>query len=197
MRFLLLGLVCACVGCASNRSATTLSASLDGWHAIGGGSWGVVDGVIEGRSSADEQRHGLLVSDEVYDDFVVTFDYRVFEGDSGFYFRVEEIGDAVGVRGFQVEIDDVEPGGLYETGGRGWVIKHPPEDAARWHRSGEWNSVELAAMGERIEVRVNGQETAVLDDPEGRRSGHLALQLHGGQDMHVQFRNIEIRPTGN
>ena len=52
--------------------------------------------------------HGLLVSDEVFADFTVTFEYRVHEGDSGFYFRVDEIDGSVGVHGFQVEVDDVQ-----------------------------------------------------------------------------------------
>ena len=31
-----------------------------------------------------------------------------------------------------------------------------------------------------------------LKDDPGRLEGHLALQMHGGQDMHVQFKDIEI-----
>jgi SAM-dependent methyltransferase len=167
--------------------------TLNGWHAIGGGRWGVKHGVIIGTSTSDIAAHGLLVSDETYSDFVATFEYRVLEGDSGFYFRAEESGDAVGVGGFQIEIDDIEPGGLYETGGRGWVIKRTPEEARVWHKSLEWNSVKLVARGTQVEVYVNDHPTAVLDDPDGRREGHFALQLHGGQDMHVQYRNIEVQ----
>ena len=143
--------------------------------------------------SADEKRHGLLVSSREYDDFIVEFDYRVLEGDSGFYFRAAESGDAVGVRGFRIEVDRVEPGGLYETGGRAWVIKPDPETARRWHTPGEWNHARLSAIGTHIRVECNGEVTAELpDDSEGRRSGHFALQLHGSQDMHVQFRNIRL-----
>lgn len=198
MRWLVVVMVLA-AGCATHERPVILfdGSTLDGWHAIGGGDWTAQDGMIEGRASADESAHGLLVTDATFGDFVATFDYRIFEGDSGFYFRVEEIGDAVGVRGFQIEIDDVEPGGLYETGGRGWVIKHTPEQASEWHRSGAWNSVELVAQGPHIQVRVNGHQTAMLDDSEGRVRGHVALQLHANQDMHVQFRNIEIRPVGD
>lgn len=167
--------------------------TLDGWHAIGGGSWSVEEGVIVGRSSKDVAEHGLLVSDRTYDDFEVTFEYRVFEGDSGFYFRAEESEGALGVAGFQVEVDDVEPGGLYETAGRGWVVKPTPEEAAAWHRSGEWNAVTLVAVGPQLTVTINGIQTAQLDDPDGRTKGVFALQLHGGQDMHVQYRDIRLR----
>ncbi|XAL98078.1 DUF1080 domain-containing protein [Phycisphaeraceae bacterium D3-23] len=166
--------------------------TLDGWHARPGGEWTVEDGVIVGRSTADESRHGLLVSDATYTDFVVEFDYQVLEGDSGFYFRSEERDDAVGIAGFQVEVDNVEPGGLYETSGRAWVIKPTPEEALRWQRPGEWNHVRLYCDNSIVKVEVNGIVTASLVDPDGRTEGHFALQLHGGQDMHVRYRDIRI-----
>lgn len=167
--------------------------SLDGWHAVGGGTWTIENGVVTGRAEKSERRHGLLVSDTVHDDFVVEFDFRVVEGDSGFYFRVEERDDHVGVFGFQVEVDTLEPGGLYETNGRAWVIKPDREVAKRWHTPGEWNTVRLKAEGTNVIVQVNGEITARLENDEaGRRKGHFALQLHGGQDMFVQYRNIRI-----
>lgn len=165
-------------------------ATLNGWHAHGGGTWSVEDGVIVGRASREESAHGLLVSDREFADFVLEFDYCVYQGNSGFYFRSEETDDAVGVHGFQVEVDDVMPGGLYETAGRGWVVRRTPDEAKAWHRVGEWNAVVLTAVGESITVTVNGIETARLIDPDGRRSGRFAMQLHGNQDMHVAFRGL-------
>lgn len=166
--------------------------TLDGWHALQGGEWSVEDGVLVGRSSRDEARHGLLVTDEEYDDFLVVFEYRLLRGNSGFYFRSEESGDEVGVHGFQVEVDDVTPGGLYETGGRAWVVQPGEELADQWQRPGEWNTVKLFAEGEHVEVFVNGWQTAVIDDPEGRCAGRFALQLHGGMDMRIEFRDLRL-----
>ena len=166
--------------------------TLEGWHALPGGEWAVEDGTLVGRSSKGEPRHGLLATDAEFDDFLVTFQYRLTTGNSGFYFRSEESGDAVGVHGFQVEVDDVKTGGLYETGGRTWVIQHSQEDANQWQRPGEWNTVKLFARGEHLEVYVNGWQTAVLDDPAGRRRGRFALQLHGGMDMTIEFRGLRL-----
>lgn len=169
--------------------------TLAGWHAIGGGEWAVEDGAIVGRSPSSDPRHGLLVSDEPFTDFLVTFEYRVLQGNSGFYFRSEESGDDVGVHGFQVEVDEAKPGGLYETGGRAWVVEPSPEQAAAWQRKGGWNTVRLFAKGEHLEVYVNGYQTACIDDPQGRHQGRFALQLHGGQHMHVEFRNLRLQPS--
>ena len=102
--------------------------TLEGWKAGPAGRWTVdaETGIIRGTSPAQERRHGLLLSRESYDDFTVRLQFRVNQGDSGFYFRSEPQDSAVGIRGFQVELDtSYETGGLYETGGRAWVVKHP------------------------------------------------------------------------
>ena len=55
-----------------------------------------------------------------------------------------------------------------------------------------WSN-DASARGTRVVVHVNNVKTAELpDDTQGRKSGHLALQLHGGQDMEIRFRKIEI-----
>jgi hypothetical protein len=50
----------------------------------------------------------------------------------------------------------------------------------------------VSAHGRRVAVHVNGRKTAELKNDKGRLKGLLALQLHGGQDMHVMFKDIEI-----
>lgn len=169
--------------------------SLKGWHAIGGGKWQVVDGVIEGTCTKAEQYHGLLVSDKCYDDFSIRLKFKAAKGNSGFYFRVDEVPeDKAGVHGFQAEIDESKDvGGLYETRGRGWVVKPSGKQVAKWFKPQEWNQMTVSAHGRRIVVHVNGQKTAELkEDPVGRLKGHLAFQLHGSQNVHTMFKDIEI-----
>jgi hypothetical protein len=50
----------------------------------------------------------------------------------------------------------------------------------------------VVAWGKRLVVHVNGTKTAEVNDEKGRRQGHIALQLHGGQNMDVQFKDIEL-----
>ena len=105
--------------------------SLDGWTATPGGTWKVVDGAIVGTSPKSERRHGILLSDRQFSDFVVKAKFRLVSGDSGFYFRAGRVNSSVGVHGFQVEVDETqETGGLYETGGRAWV-KRPTAEAIK------------------------------------------------------------------
>ena len=168
--------------------------TLKGWSALPGGKWEVKDDVIVGTSVKSERRHGLLASDKEYTDFVVQFKFRVVKGDSGFYFRSEKVKGAVGVNGFQMEVDNSkEVGGLYETGGRAWTKRPDPKLIEKIYKPGKWNQGSITAIGKNVTVRINGEITSQLKNDKGRLKGHFAMQLHGGMDMEVMFKDIEIR----
>ena len=167
-----------------------------GWHTIPGGKWEVVKGVLVGTSERSDPRHGLLVTDQSYKDFTVSVTYKAIRGNSGLYFRVEETPDQLaGVRGFQAEIDpNKDAGGLYETQGRAWVIQPTPEQVKTWYKPNKWNKMTVEARGGNIIVKVNGKETARLNNDTGRTEGKIALQLHGGHDMYVMFKEVKLKP---
>lgn len=168
--------------------------NLDGWHSTPGGKWEAKGGMIVGTSSPSETRHGLLVTDKQYTDFTVRFKFRVVKGNSGFYFRSEPVAGSVGVHGFQAEVDNSQAvSGLYETGGRAWVQQPDAAVIQRIYKPGEWNEMSVTAMGRDITVSLNGTQTVQLKDDRGRMSGVIALQLHGGQEMEVMFKDLEIR----
>ena len=169
--------------------------TLKGWQALPGGSWQVTDGAIVGTSAKTERRHGLLMSDKEYSDFVVRLKFRVVKGDSGFYFRSEKVEHQVGVHGFQAEVDNSpQVAGLYETGGRRWVKSPDPKLIEGLYKPGQWNEMSITAIGRNVVVRLNGAKTAELKDDPGRLKGRFAMQLHGGMDMEVFFKDIELRP---
>ncbi|MDE0576852.1 MAG: DUF1080 domain-containing protein [Opitutales bacterium] len=182
---------------AENNDFKTLfdGKTLNGWTPAPGGKWEVKDGAIVGTSPKTERRHGMLLTDKQFTDFVVKAKFRVHSGDSGFYFRAKRVKSAVSVNGFQVEVDTTqETGGLYETGGRAWVKKPSPETVKkRAYKSGEWTDLELSAIGRDVVVKINGIISSELKNDRGRIKGYFGLQLHGGQDMHVEFKNIVIR----
>jgi hypothetical protein len=196
-RTLLIALVLA-AACASARAAENWKALWDGqtlmgWHVIGKGEWKIIDGAIRGTHAKEEKDFGHLVTDRTYRDFTVRLKYKAVKGNSGLYFRIEEKGFS-GVSGFQAEIDpEKDGGGLYETNGRSWVSQPKPEDVKRWFKPGQWNEMTVSARGGHIVVQVNGLQSAELKDDPGRREGRFALQLHGGQDCEVWFKDIEIK----
>ena len=169
--------------------------TLNGWHAIGQGEWTVdeKEGAIVGKN-VPANDYGHLVTDKGYKDFTIRLKYKAIAGNSGLYFRIKEEGFS-GVSGFQAEIDPQrDAGGLYETNGRGWVVQPRPEDVQRWYKPGEWNEMTVTARGGDITVHVNGMKSAeITNDPGPWTEGPLALQVHGGQDVHVMFKDIEVQ----
>lgn len=167
--------------------------SLDGWTKVGGGQWSVEDGAIVGRSKPGEAQ-GLLVYKYSVKDFHARAKFKISAGDSGFYFRVDLLDKDPYCAGFQVEIDtSPETGGIYETEGRGWVAFPDAKlhDQTKY-KAGEWTDLEVTARGTRYLVKVNGVTITDIDDPQGRKVGRLALQLHGNMEMDVAFRDLTI-----
>lgn len=166
---------------------------LAGWHTLPGGTWEVKDGVIVGTSPKTEPKHGMLVTDRSYRNFILKATFKVVRGNSGLYFRCEERPGATGVAGFQAEVDNSnDVGGIYETGGRGWVKRPDHAKTAAIAKPGDWNTMVVRAIGSEVTVLLNGSQTVDLVDERGRQEGRIALQLHGGQDMEVLFKDLEI-----
>lgn len=168
--------------------------TLAGWTPLPGGTWEAKDGKIVGTSPKTERRHGMLLSDKQYSDFTIRLKFRSIKGNSGFYFRVDRVKSNVSVNGFQAEVaPDNSTGGLYETGGRGWVVQSDNTLMKKIYTPGEWTTMEVTAKGKDVSVKVNGHVTAELKNDKGRTKGYFGLQLHGGQDMLVEFNGIEIK----
>ena len=166
--------------------------SMAGWTKRGGGTWKIEGGVLIAKNQRAEKQHGHLFLDAPQGDFTIRLKYKAIQGNSGFYFRSESRSNAVGIHGFQAEIDATKDvGGLYETGGRGWVVKPRPKAVAKYFKPGRWNQMTVSARGRRIVVHVNNTKTAELRNDKGRLSGQVALQLHGSQDVEVHFKDIE------
>lgn len=179
----------------------------DNWTSTGGGNWEFTDGVLVGTSKKAEKRHGLFYSKESYSDFTARITFRLTEGNSGFYFRSEINDSAVGVKGIQAELENSALiGGLYETAGRAWLVKplhyydSYSEDRQKgrtkqWknaHKGGEWSTMVVSAHGDRIVTHVGDILACDLVDPQGRKDGRFAIQLHGGQDMKIEVKSIEL-----
>ena len=59
----------------------------------------------------------------------------------------------------------------------------------------EWNDYLVLARGGHIVLKINGVVMCDIQDDDPRRitSGKLALQVHQGPDMKVQFKDIRLR----
>ena len=63
-------------------------------------------------------------------------------------------------------------------------------------KKGDWNDYVIIAKGNHLQQFINGKQTVdVVDEDEAKRAlnGVLALQLHAGPPMTVQFKNIRLK----
>ncbi len=59
-------------------------------------------------------------------------------------------------------------------------------------RPSDWNSYEILAQGTHIKLTFNGVVTIDTQDDKAS-DGIIALQLHAGEPMKVEFRNMRIK----
>ncbi len=67
---------------------------------------------------------------------------------------------------------------------------------AGYYRNGDWNEFTINAHGNRLIHLVNGYQTVELienDAKAGLREGILALQIHAGPPMLVEFKDIWLK----
>ena len=192
MKHLLLSLLaCATVGMSAQVSLFN-GKNLDGWTINGTEKWYVEDGLLVCESGPDKA-YGYLSTDAYYDDFVLELEFlQEADGNSGVFFRSTVEG--IVVSGWQVEVapPDHDTGGIYESYGRGWLIK-PEKEKDAYLKMGEWNHMRIICNGDTVTTFLNGHEMVSLTDKKiGDGKGGIALQIHDGGGIKVKWRNIQL-----
>ncbi|WP_421804136.1 3-keto-disaccharide hydrolase [Flagellimonas sp.] len=168
--------------------------NLDGWINHGEEKWYVEDGELI-CESGPKGEYGYLSTEKNYKDFELTLEFKQeADGNSGVFIR--STFDGTKVSGWQVEVapPGKDTGGIYESYGRGWLIKPDPEkDKAL--KMGEWNTMKIRVEGPKVTSWLNGTEMVHLEDEKiGEGEGAIALQIHDGGGIKVKWRNIELIP---
>ena len=157
--------------------------------------WSVRDGIVVGSTDGHPIDHNeFLITKRTYSDFILRTDVKLRNHNSGIQFRSEAL-PAWAVRGLQADMaEDNWWGSIYdEKGTRGTIVNGWKGKAEKVVRRHDWNEYEVTCDGDFIQLKVNGLVTAELRDPSVRRSGVIALQLHMGPPMEVEFRNMRIK----
>lgn len=192
--------------------------NLEGWDGDAK-FWSVQDGAITGRTTPENPTNGntfILWRQGEVDDFELRLSYRLVGGNSGIQYRSADLGNHV-VGGYQgdFEAGDTYSGILYDERGRGILAgrgektvigpDHKPQktgsvgDSAELQKAikkEDWNDYVIIAEGNHLRHFINGKQTCdVTDNDREQRdmTGVLALQLHAGPPMTVQFKNIRLR----
>ena len=165
---------------------------LTGWEIYGTEKWYVQDGLLISESGPDAQ-YGYLATNDHYKDFEVSLEFlQEADGNSGVFIRSTIEGTKVS--GWQVEVapPGKHTGGVYESYGRGWLIKPDPEKEKHL-KEGEWNTMKIRVSGDQLTSWLNGNEmVSITDEKIGAGEGSIALQIHDGGGIRVKWRNIKI-----
>ena len=182
--------------------------------------WSVKDGMIHGETTAPQKGNTFLIwRAGTVKDFELKVKFRIQNGNSGIQYRAKDLGKFV-VSGYQAEVENKQGkvGFLYEEKGRKYLANvgekvQVGEDGKPkvvgslgdkqkdfvdkgYYKDKEWNEYRIVARGNRIEHWLNGFKTIELtdNDPKGRAlEGILALQIHGGPPMVVDFKDILLK----
>ncbi|MBS1829945.1 MAG: DUF1080 domain-containing protein [Acidobacteria bacterium] len=175
--------------------------NLDGWDGDPA-LWRVENGILIGDTSAKTlAANTFLILKKPYTDFHLTAEVKLRNGNSGIQFRSERApGEGWIVTGYQADFsedgDRSAWGNFYEEKGRGRNLMKTTDEGWRIakpiYKQHDWNTVEIIARGPRMELKLNGTTTVVVTD-EKSKTGVIALQLHRGPAMRVEFRKIEVR----
>ncbi len=167
---------------------------LIGWNIHGSEKWYVEGGLLV-CESGPEQKYGYLSTENHYDDFILTLEFKQqANGNSGVFFRSNLEGTKIS--GWQVEVAPPghHSGGVYESYGRGWLIQ-PETKKDKALKMGEWNKMKIKVVGNKVTTWLNGTKMITLSDEKiGQGKGSIALQIHDGGGIKVKWRNLQVKP---
>ena len=166
---------------------------LTGWTIYGTELWYVEDGLLICESGPDKE-YGYLGTNEEFKNFELTLDFKQgADGNSGVFIRSSIEGTKIA--GWQAEVAPPghSTGGIYESYGRGWLIKPDPEKD-KFLKYEDWNTMKIRVVDDNITTWLNGHEMITLTDAKiGEATGCIALQIHSGGGIKVFWRNIKIQ----
>ena len=190
--------------------------TLDGWSQQDG-YWSVQGGVLTGDSTAEhpcKPNHHLVYTACTFGDFELRAQFRLSKGaNSGIQLRCAP--QFVGDNGYQA---DMNGGGNYvgflyhprqhligergadvaiDASGKKQVTRFADaKELQKLYRVEDWNDIRVVCAGRQIDVWINGTRTTSVTDARTEflpEKGHVAVQLHQGPPMKVEFRNIRIK----
>jgi HEAT repeat protein len=220
MKQVTLALAVVCCGWAVAAQEVSLfnGKDLAGWDGAPGW-WTVEDGALTAQSTPEKPCktcNYLIWAGGQPDNFELTADFRLSEqANSGIQFR-SETRPEWDTYGYQADMtgDGKLVGFVYHhkrglIAGRGQRVAVAPDgkkteallgdpgELLKGFKKGEWNAYRIVCRGPEITLDVNGVMMCQFTDNDTKTAaakGVIALQMHPGPPMKVQFRNLVLKP---
>ncbi len=192
---------------------------LTGWDAKPD-CWYVEDGAMTAQSTAEKpckKCNYIIWTGGKPGDFELRARFKLVGGNSGIQFRSERLPDW-DTYGYQADMDASNQwtGALYEhargkvtgrgdktvidAGGKKTITAiGKPDELIKAVKNNDWNEYRIIAKGPEITLMINGvvmcQAIDSQDNKKGKaaRDGIIALQMHPGPPMKVQFKDIRLK----
>lgn len=176
--------------------------SLEGWEGDMD-LWHVKDGVITAGSADRKQpRNEFLSTKKDFGDFTLTLKIKL-AGDlktgfvnSGVQFHSQRHPDGHEMIGYQADAGLPKYwGALYDESRRKKMLVEP--DQAKMEKAlkaDDWNDYKIVSKGNHIQIFLNGVQTVdyTEEDASIPHKGKIGLQIHGGANTTVWFKDISI-----
>ena len=189
---------------------------LSGWEGKEGGWW-VEDGAITSQSTKEKpcvKHHYLMWRGGQPADFELRLSYRVVGGNSGIQFRSEELPNW-DTNGYQADLEAGQQwtgalfqhrrGGVAMRGEKAVIDEDGTKKVERLGdtaelqkhvKANDWNEYHIIARGPEIILKINGVVMSHAIDHDRKQACHqgvIAVQMHPGPPMKVQFKNLRIK----
>lgn len=193
--------------------------SLNGWEGDPA-HWRIEDGTILGeipKGQSLNKNTWLVWSGGELADFELNVQFKLTglpAANSGIQIRCQ-VDNVDHVSGYQADLDMGATwlGRIYDEHGRALLVERgsrvqilpkgepnvetfaPANQFAVLFRDNDWNDYRIVAVGDHIQVYVNGTLFSELQDQqtgEQDLKGSLAFQLHSGPETRIQFRDIRL-----
>jgi len=152
--------------------------------------WTTDEGTLWAKSDVDKIG-SILWTKKKYRDFVVQMDFKFGAGtvDSGIYMRGDDHRNA------QIQIG--ESGSLKRdmtaspyVPKQGYPVE--AEGIKDLLKRDDWNTMRAIALGNTYKVWLNGKEVMNYTLEDANLKGPIGIQLHPGNEMTIQFKNISV-----
>jgi len=202
----LVALLILAAGCKTEASREKAAMIFDGktfrgWEGDTNKTWRIEDhAIIAGDLKTKIPHNEFICTERTFTNFVLRLKFKL-EGTNGFVnggvqVRSKRVPNHFEVSGYQADIGDPGWWGcLYDEARRNKVlVQSDIEKVNVVLKRGDWNDYKIRCDGKRIQVWLNGLQTVdyVESDDSIEPFGVIALQVHGGGETKVSYKDISV-----
>ena len=149
--------------------------------------WIAKDGILTVTNNATRKGENLNTL-KSYRDFICQVDFKFGEGtvDSGIFMRNNREQIQIGISGSLERDLTASP----YIPGKGYPVE--AKGVEELLKLDDWNTLRIRAVGKTYTTWLNGEEVMNYTSDSAIEEGPLGIQLHGGREMTIQYRNMGV-----